>query len=137
MTRLHASIVPIDDAADIAFAQFSAEQVRLADLLRDPQVDRDVLRNQLSRVGAAERVFKDRFSGALSPPVTESEREHGRLACEGVLLFSLLAAFVGLFLPDLIATFWPLALTFSTAAILGGWLVHFAGRLAAFLGRAS
>lgn len=137
MTRLHAASVPIDDAADIAFEQFSAEQVRLADLMRDPHVDRDLLRDQISRAAAAERVFKDRFSGTHLPAVAEHERAHGRLACEGVLLVSLLAAFVGLFLPDLIATFWPLALTFAAAAALGGWLVHFAGRLAAFLGRTS
>ncbi len=137
MTRVQAATVPVDDAADIAFEQFSAEQVRLADLMRDPHVDRDVLRDQLSRAAAAERLFKDRFSGTGSPMVTLREREDGRLACEGVLLISLLVAFVGLFLPDLIATFWPLALTFAAVAGLGGWSVHFAGRLAAFLRRAS
>lgn len=69
------------------------------------------------------------------PTPADLADESRKLTVEGFLLLALVAGFIGLFLPDLEEHFWPLALTFVAIAALGGWSVHYLGRLGRHIGR--
>lgn len=71
----------------------------------------------------------------LAPTPVDLADESRKLNVEGFALLALVLGFVGLFLPDMINSFWPLAITFVVCAALGGWSVHYLGRLGHHIGR--
>jgi len=128
-------MAPAEEVATVAWNEY-AEAAQVARAAWDqPSV---AMSTRMSLHGAAIEAH-DRFADAYRllnepvPPNLAAERDG--LAIEGVALLFALAAFVGLFLPDFEAEFWPIAFTFIAVALLGAWTYRFAGRLARHLGR--
>lgn len=124
-----------EEAVEIAFEALAAEQRHFAHLYATPGADPAALRKQIHRSIEAEKQFKAAFAALIAPTPPDLEQEAARLGAEGTALFIAVMAFVGLFLPDLRARFWSLAITFTTIAALGGWSVHYLGRLGQHIGR--
>lgn len=105
-------------------------------LIEDPKITNVQRSAQAQRMMKADKAWRDAWTALILAPTPEQLRiESGRLFAEGLVLFTLVAGFVGLFLPDLLNSFWPLAITFVVCAALGGWSVHYLGRLGHHIGR--
>lgn len=128
-------MTPAQDAADFAFEALAAEQRHFSHLFATPGVDPKALREQLYRSIEAEKRFKALFAVLSDPTPPDLKQEAARLGAEGTALFIAVLAFAGLFLPNLLANFWPLAVAFAGVAALGGWSIHYLSRLRQHIGR--
>jgi len=128
-------MTPAEDAATIAWNEYAdaAQAARAA--WDQPNVTMSArMRLHGVAVDAHDR-FADAYRLLSKPTPPDMTAERDSLAIEGVALLFALAAFVGLFLPDFQAEFWPIAFTFIVVALLGAWTYRFAGRLSRHLGR--
>ena len=128
------SATQAEDAATIAWNDYAeaAQRARASwDVPGTTSADR---RWRYEHALEAHRRFEAAYRLLDQPTPPNKQHTRNRLACEGVLLVSALAAFVGLFLPDLEAHLWSLTLTFGAAGLLTAWSYRFTGRLAAQLG---
>jgi hypothetical protein len=129
-------MTPAEQRAFDLYENWVAEARMHARIVQDPKVTNVQRSAHAHRMLAADKAWQNAWKALLVEPTPEALRiESGRLTCEGLLLVSLVTGFVGLFLPDLLDSFWPLAVTFVVCAALGGWSVHFLGRLGRHLGK--
>ncbi len=132
MSYQHSPMMPAEDAATVAWNEYAEAAQAAQAVWADPATTIGERSAAHQRAITAHELFKSAFLAPTPPNLTH---DRNRLACEGAMLVIALAAFIGLFLPDLEATFWPLALTFAAVSLLGAWLHRFTSRLAAHLGR--
>lgn len=152
MTSVHIRSTATEEAAEIAWEQFAAEQKQFARLFQTVGVDPIALRDQLVASIEAERRWKELyalgrgpasavgipafdFRGSIGPAIVapaaaeSAEAVSAWLVSDGILLFTLIIAVLAFVFPYL-----PLVATILALPI-GAWISSFARRLAVFLGR--
>lgn len=123
---------PHEDRVLAAWDDYAAKRAAAEAAMSDPALHRT---QRMATHTQAQDAYQRFVALFVAPTPEELRLESGRLFAEGFGLLMLVCGFVALFLPDLLASFWPLAITFTVCAGLGGWAVHYLGRLGRHIGR--